>query len=69
MFLLNILLALAWIGLTGQFTVENFVIGFGLGFVLLWLSQRMVGRSVYFHKVLQILNFIIFFIANRLPGQ
>lgn len=62
MFLLNILLALAWIGLTGQFTVENFVVGFGLGFVLLWLSQRMVGRSVYFRKVLQILNFITFFI-------
>jgi multicomponent Na+:H+ antiporter subunit E len=62
MFLLNVLLALAWIGLTGQFTVSNFVVGFGLGFVLLWFSQRVVGRSVYFRKVPQIISFIGFFI-------
>jgi multicomponent Na+:H+ antiporter subunit E len=62
MFLLNILLALVWIGLTGQFTVENFVVGFGLGFVLLWLSQRVMGRSVYFRKVPQVISFVGFFI-------
>ncbi|MFC1976520.1 Na+/H+ antiporter subunit E [Chloroflexota bacterium] len=66
MFLLNILLALAWIGLTGQFTVENFVVGFALGFVLLWLSQRLVGGSVYFRKVPQIINFVGFFIWELL---
>ena len=66
MFLLNILLALVWIGLTGQFTVENFVVGFGLGFVLLWLSQRVMGRSVYFRKVPQVISFVGFFIWELL---
>ncbi|MBN1220685.1 MAG: Na+/H+ antiporter subunit E [Anaerolineae bacterium] len=48
--------------MTGQFTLSNFVVGFGLGFALLWLSQRVMGRSIYFRKVPQIINFIGFFI-------
>ena len=66
MLLLNIILALVWISLTGQFTVVNFTIGFALGFILMWLTQRMMGSSKYFHKMTQVLNFLLFFVWELL---
>lgn len=61
-FLLNTLLGLAWIGLTGTFTPTNFAIGFALGFILLWLTQRAMTPSNYFRKVPQVLGFMLFFL-------
>jgi multicomponent Na+:H+ antiporter subunit E len=62
LFLLNILLALIWVALTGQFTPANFVVGFLLGYLTLWLVQRTMESSSYFVKVPQVLSFIAFFI-------
>jgi len=58
---LNLLLSLAWIGLTGEFRPLNFVIGFALGYLLLWLALRMDPSVVYFKKVPQVVRFLIFF--------
>ena len=63
MLLLNILLALAWLALTGQFTPTNLVIGLGLGYVLLWLTRRTTRQpSNYFNKVQQVVGFTLFFL-------
>lgn len=64
MFLLNTLLALVWIALTGTFTPANFAIGFGVGFILLWLTQRLMEPSNYFRKVPQVIGFILFFLRE-----
>ena len=61
MFLLNLLLALSWIALTGQFSALNFVEGFALGYVMLWLVQRATGPSSYFTKTYQVIRFALFF--------
>ena len=61
-FLLNTLLALAWIALTGTFNPTNFAIGFAVGFVLLWLTQRAMLPSNYFRKVPQVIGFVLFFL-------
>ena len=61
MFLLNLLLALSWIALTGQFSPINFLEGFVLGYFMLWLVQRTTGPSTYFYKVRQVLGFAAFF--------
>lgn len=63
MFLLNILLALAWTALTGQFDPVNFMSGFVLGYLVLWLVQRVTGPSNYFKKVYQIISFVLFFVG------
>lgn len=63
MFLLNILLALAWTALTGQFDPINFMSGFILGYLALWLMQRVVGPSNYFKKVYQVISFVLFFVV------
>lgn len=63
MFLLNILLALAWTALTGQFNPVNFMSGFVLGYLVLWLVQRVAGPSNYFKKVSQVISFVLFFVG------
>ena len=62
MLLLNVLLALAWVALTGQLTPINFGFGFVIGDLLLWLARRATGESNYFRKVWQVIKFIGFFI-------
>jgi multicomponent Na+:H+ antiporter subunit E len=61
MLLLNVLLALAWVALTGQLTPINFVFGFIVGYLLLWLGRRVAGESDYFRKVWLIFNFAGYF--------
>ncbi len=61
-FLLNILLALAWVALTGRFQMVNFAFGFALGYGALWLAQRVLGPSSYFGKARRFLGFLLFFL-------
>lgn len=60
--LLNILLALAWIALTGQFTGINLLIGLAMGFLVLWLSQRRRATAAYVGKAAQVVDFILYFL-------
>jgi multicomponent Na+:H+ antiporter subunit E len=60
-FIYNLLVALAWAGLHEQFTAANFAVGFVLGFVLLYFAQPVLGPSLYFAKVRQVLGLLLFF--------
>ncbi len=60
LFLLNILLALAWLALTGKFSPANFNLGFAAGYLLLWYCQPILGTSRYFAKVRSVVFFIVF---------
>lgn len=60
-FLSNILLAFAWVAITGLFELMNFIIGFILAYAVLWLIQSATGPSNYFLKVYQVISFGLFF--------
>ncbi len=62
LFLINIFLAFAWSGFTGQFTPPNLFLGFVLGYLTLFLTRRTFKPSNYFEKVPQFLGFILFFL-------
>ncbi len=62
MFVLNILLALAWLALTGEWTPLNFFIGLVLGYIMSSLAERALGRGLYFRKVGRIIGFIGYFL-------
>ena len=66
MFALNLLFALAWIALTGEATVGNFIVGFLLSFGMLFLVQRTIEpreRALsYFRRVFAALDLILYFI-------
>lgn len=69
MFLWNLLLALVWGALNGQFNTTNLFTGFVLGYGVLWLSQPIIGRSGYFSHVARILRFGIFFLKELLVAN
>ncbi|CTQ49727.1 Na+/H+ antiporter subunit E [Jannaschia donghaensis] len=61
-FLLNLLLAVAWAALTGQFTLGGLGIGFVVGFVALWVIQPLFGEpGNYFVRVWRWLKLLVLF--------
>jgi multicomponent Na+:H+ antiporter subunit E len=58
------MLSVAWISLTGEFTPVNFMAGFVLGYLVLWLLERDHPTGVYFKRVLLALHFLGFFIKE-----
>lgn len=60
-FVLNLLIALAWLGMTAEFTALNLFAGYVLGYFALWIAPRPLGSGRYFRKVGQSAEFIIFF--------
>jgi len=62
MLLLNLLLALAWMALTGQFDPVNFAAGFVIGYLLLRLVRRPGEPLAYFRKAMLVVRFAGFFL-------
>ncbi|MFP4032142.1 MAG: Na+/H+ antiporter subunit E [Desulfococcaceae bacterium] len=62
-FLLNILLALAWVALTEKLDSPNFLFGFVLGYAALWFAGRVFGFS-YSAKAWQAICFIGYFLKE-----
>ncbi len=60
-FVMNILLALLWMALTGTFNPVNFGFGFVLGFLVLWIKERTGSNKRYFYKVPNVIGFIFFY--------
>jgi multicomponent Na+:H+ antiporter subunit E len=58
--LLNILLALAWAALSGDFSPGSLASGFAIGFVLILFSQRIMSGPNYIQKVWRIIDLFLF---------
>ena len=69
MFLRNVLLALAWVALTGQFTPTNFIAGFVLAYLIMGLSQQIMRTGNYFTRVRAVLGFFLFFIRELIVAS
>lgn len=57
-FLLNIFLALVWTFLQGELQGSNFALGMVLGYLVIALSQQVMGTSAYVQKVVQVVRFV-----------
>jgi multicomponent Na+:H+ antiporter subunit E len=69
MLLVNVLLALAWAALVGQFDLPNIAFGFGLGYVMLWLARYRLGNPGYFTKAGVIIRFTWYFIVELVKAN
>ncbi|WP_108259684.1 Na+/H+ antiporter subunit E [Mangrovicoccus ximenensis] len=58
---LNLLLAIAWVALTESVTLANLVIGFVLGYAVLWLVRPILGPSRYPDRALAWIRLVLFF--------
>jgi multicomponent Na+:H+ antiporter subunit E len=64
MLLLNLLLALAWIALTGEFTPFNFGFGFLLTYLMLRLLQQSGAPKIYFQRAARLIRFMFFYLKE-----
>lgn len=60
MFLINILLALAWMALTGSFGYADLLFGFALGYVVLWPARGLLGGTRYFTAAPRAIGFVLY---------
>lgn len=68
-FLTNLLLALAWVALTGLYGAGNFFLGLLLGFVALRITLRGSGGDAYSGKLKAIAGFGLFFIKELIQAN
>lgn len=62
-FLTNIVLTIIWVFLTGSFEVVNFVFGFIVTFLILWIiSSKDTQTEKYFKLIPKLISFIFFFL-------
>lgn len=64
LFLLNIILALIWMFVHGQFTFGTFVIGVLLGYLIIALVSPAIDNENYVRRVLKTIYLIGFFIKE-----
>jgi multicomponent Na+:H+ antiporter subunit E len=65
----NLLLAIAWVAMTGSFTVANLVLGFALGYGVLFAARGAIGGSSYFRKGGQALSFVAFYLIELVKAN
>ncbi|HUC81136.1 MAG TPA: Na+/H+ antiporter subunit E [Flavisolibacter sp.] len=68
-FLLNVMLTLIWIALTGTFTYINFFIGFFISYFVLWVISRNSQDKRYFTIAFKIIGFFFFFLYEMLKAN
>ena len=68
-FLLNVILALVWAAVTGQFTPRNLFFGFVLGFLILFFTRRIVGTPNYGNRMLKVLGLALFFVRELIKAN
>lgn len=65
-FLWNVLLAVAWAMLTGNFAPANLLLGFALGFLVLFFARTIAGSANYATKVVQAALLVGYFLWELL---
>src|SRR5690625_7437168 len=68
-FLINIIVAIVWGGLTGEFTLGNLVIGFIIGYLILLLSIPLTGSSDYAVTFWRALGLAVYFVIELVSSS
>jgi multicomponent Na+:H+ antiporter subunit E len=68
-FLWNVLLAVVWTMITGNFAPVNLIFGFALGFVVLLLAGPVIGSTDYIPRIRAVASLISFFLFELLKSN
>ena len=64
LFFINGFIALGFIGVQGRFTLSGLLVGFGLGFLALWLTRPLYGETRYFQRVPKTARLLGYFLVE-----
>lgn len=67
--LMNFLLAMAWVALTGEFNFANFIFGYVLSFIIMLLTSRTPESQKYYTRIPKVIAFIFFFLYELLKAN
>lgn len=68
-FLMNLILTIVWVFLTGSMAMVNFIFGFVLSFLVLWLISRNEKSRKYYKILPRVFLFIFFFLYELLKAN
>ena len=68
-FVLNTALALGWAALTGSFTLSSLLVGFGIGYLALWVARPLFGATSYFERVWRVLRLCVLFVYELIVSS
>ncbi|MFW7377280.1 MAG: Na+/H+ antiporter subunit E [Oligoflexus sp.] len=69
LFVLNLIVAFFWPVLVGSLTADNLIIGFILGYLILYSIRPMLGSTEYFRKLPLTLRFIGYFMVEMIKAN
>lgn len=61
-FLWNLILALVWTAATGEFSLPNLLVGFALGYAILFFVRDSLGTGAYVARVPRAAAFVVFYL-------
>lgn len=64
LWLVNLLLMLAWGAMSGSFSVLNLVFGYLLGFFAIWLIREQIGTVGYFGRMTRVARLFLLFLKE-----
>ncbi|HSM74625.1 MAG TPA: Na+/H+ antiporter subunit E [Desulfobacterales bacterium] len=64
LFFINGFIALGFIGVQGRFTLSGLLLGFGLGYLALWLTRPLYGETRYFQRVPKTARLLGYFLVE-----
>lgn len=65
----NVLLAVVWMFLNGNVTMEQFLLGFALGYLVLFFFRGLLPDSNYFRRSFGLLKFLGFFAYKNIEAN
>lgn len=68
-FLTNLLLSFIWVALTGSMYYSNFLFGYLLGFLILWIMNQNEEDQRYFYRVPKIIGFVFYFLYEMIMAN
>ncbi len=67
--LMNTLLAVIWMALTGTFSTANFIFGLILGYLMMWISTKDPEERKYFKKVPKTISLFFYFLYELVKAN
>lgn len=68
-FLLNIILALIWAAISGEFTMGTLLFGYVVGYAVLWLARPVLGESAYYGRVWRAISYFLHFVYDLVKSS